>query len=258
MEILADMKKKGTIFVSIITTIVSFIGSIVIDSMRNKSKIEKTKYNTVVTIDQTSTRMRDLDSAFKISIDSFYKWYVPSNNDSSIKWYCVDIPDTGKGYKYYCRVQNFANDSLDSLLVVHPRYYDPNSEKFLAKEKAITSLNSAIGFKKIIWVGVLFLFMIGGMFANQIFEILQTQKTQGKTTTNIKAATLEGFEGITFWMAIVVSPMIFFTTYSMMGHMSNAVAIFYSFQNGFFWFTIFGNIEKSIKISKSNSSVETK
>jgi hypothetical protein len=103
---------------------------------------------------------------------------------------------------------------------------------------------------------LLFLVMILGMFFNQLFEALQKQKKQGKTTTNIGATFREGFRGITFWMAVVVSPIIYFCTYFLVSSIpDDKVAYFYAFQNGFFWYYIFNKFDLRAKADSKKAAV---
>lgn len=87
---------------------------------------------------------------------------------------------------------------------------------------------------------ILFLLMIVGMIFNQLFEILQKRKNKGQIKVNLKTVFSEAFSGIAFWMAILVSPIIFFSTYYFVNSLpDNTIAYFYAFQNGFFWHNIF-------------------
>jgi hypothetical protein len=91
---------------------------------------------------------------------------------------------------------------------------------------------------------LMFLIMLAGMFFNQIFENLKAQKAEGHTTTNVLRLFTTGWKAISFWMAIVVSPIIFYGTYYLVDALPDGnVAYFYAFQNGFFWYNIFNRFE---------------
>jgi len=95
---------------------------------------------------------------------------------------------------------------------------------------------------------ILFGLMLLGMLFNQIFEILQTQKNRGFKTTNMWENFLMGIRGITFWMAVVVSPIIFFCSFYLVdSNPDNKASYFFAFQNGFFWYTIFNKTEMKVK-----------
>ncbi|MCK9220510.1 MAG: hypothetical protein M0P47_10735 [Bacteroidales bacterium] len=95
---------------------------------------------------------------------------------------------------------------------------------------------------------LMFLIMLAGMFFNQIFENLKAQKADGHTTTNVLRLFTTGWKGISFWMAIVVSPIIFYGTYYLVDALPDGnVAYFYAFQNGFFWYNIFNRFEVKSK-----------
>lgn len=103
---------------------------------------------------------------------------------------------------------------------------------------------------------LLFLVMILGMFFNQLFEALQKQKKEGKTTVNIGETFKNGFKGITFWMAIVVSPIIYFCTYFLVSTIpDDKIAYFYAFQNGFFWYYIFNKFDLRAKADSKKAAV---
>ncbi len=102
---------------------------------------------------------------------------------------------------------------------------------------------------------IMFGIMLAGMFCNQVFESLRARKTAGKITVNICKLMLHGFRGISFWMAVVVSPVIFYTTYLLAGNIPESkVACFYAFQNGFFWYNIFSRFD-SVSGSVSGGAV---
>jgi hypothetical protein len=95
---------------------------------------------------------------------------------------------------------------------------------------------------------ILFGMMLLGMFFNQLFEILQEQKNKGMKTTNMWKNFLRGIRGITFWMAVVVSPIIFFCTFYLVdSDPDNKASYFFAFQNGFFWINIFNKTELKVK-----------
>ena len=95
---------------------------------------------------------------------------------------------------------------------------------------------------------ILFGVMVLGMLFNQLFEILQEQKNKGRKTTNMWKNLLAGIRGTTFWMAVVVSPIIFFCSFYLVDSNPNSKAsYFFAFQNGFFWINIFNKTELKIK-----------
>jgi len=100
------------------------------------------------------------------------------------------------------------------------------------------------------WIKPVLLFgmMLLGMFFNQIFEILQSQKTMGLKTTHMGRNLLQGIKGITFWMAVVVSPIIFFSSFYLVdSNPDSKTSYFFAFQNGFFWYYIFNKAEVKVK-----------
>jgi len=95
---------------------------------------------------------------------------------------------------------------------------------------------------------ILFGLMLLGMFFNQLFELLQAQKKEGHTVTNIASVVIQGIRGITFWMAVVVSPIVFFGSFYLVDTSpDNKAVYFYAFQNGFFWYYIFNKAELKAK-----------
>ena len=108
-------------------------------------------------------------------------------------------------------------------------------------------------FTGITWLRPLLMFvvMVAGMFFNQLFENLKQQKDAGRTTTNVLQLFTKGWKGISFWMAIVVSPIIFYGTYYLVDALPDGnVAFFYAFQNGFFWYNIFNKFDTKTKKEK--------
>jgi len=98
---------------------------------------------------------------------------------------------------------------------------------------------------------LMFLVMVAGMFFNQLFENLKQQKEAGRTTTNVLQLFTKGWKGISFWMALVVSPIIFYGTYYLVDSLPDGnVAYFYAFQNGFFWYNIFNKFDTKTKKEK--------
>ena len=103
---------------------------------------------------------------------------------------------------------------------------------------------------------LLFLVMVLGMFFNQLFESLQKQKKAGKTTINVGETFRTGFRGITFWMALFVSPLIYFATYYLVSTMpDDRIAYFYAFQNGFFWYYVFNKFDLRAKNDSKKQAV---
>jgi hypothetical protein len=92
-----------------------------------------------------------------------------------------------------------------------------------------------------------FILMVIGMYCNQIFENLSEQKEAGKTRVNVGEVFSEGLTGTKFWMALVVSPLIFYATYLLIKDLpsNNNLGYFYSFQNGFFWQFLFNKLKPS-------------
>ncbi len=109
------------------------------------------------------------------------------------------------------------------------------------------------GFFPATWVRPLMMFvaMVVGMFFNQLFENLKAQKAAGRTTIHVFQTFASGWKGISFWMALVVSPIIFYGTYFIGDALPDGnVAWFYAFQNGFFWYNIFHKVELKGKSAK--------
>jgi hypothetical protein len=95
---------------------------------------------------------------------------------------------------------------------------------------------------------LMFAVMLAGMFFNQVFENLKEQKKEGVTRVKVFRLLADGFSGITFWMAVFVSPLIFYGTYYMVDKLPDGiVGYFYAFQGGFFWYNIFSRLELKSK-----------
>jgi len=98
---------------------------------------------------------------------------------------------------------------------------------------------------------MMFVAMVVGMFFNQLFENLKEQKADGRTTVNIFQTVASGWKGLSFWMALLVSPIIFYGTYFIGDSLPEGkVAYFFAFQNGFFWYNIFHKFELKSKSAK--------
>jgi len=98
---------------------------------------------------------------------------------------------------------------------------------------------------------MVFVAMVVGMFFNQLFENLKEQKEAGRTTVNIFQTFALGWKGLSFWMALLVSPIIFYGTYYIGDSLPDGkVAYFFAFQNGFFWYNIFHKFELKSKSGK--------
>lgn len=103
---------------------------------------------------------------------------------------------------------------------------------------------------------IMFIVMLFGMFFNQLFESLQRQKSKGKTTVSIGETLKEGILGINFWMAVFVSPIVFFATYYLVSSIpDDRIAWFYAFQNGFFWHYVFNKFELRAKADEKKAAV---
>ena len=91
---------------------------------------------------------------------------------------------------------------------------------------------------------LLFGLMLAGIFASTIYEYLKELQSKKKRFELSKL--LASFAGNPrLWMAICVSPLVFFVTYQAVAQLpDDTVAMFYAFQNGFFWESIFGGLRR--------------
>ncbi|RME47807.1 MAG: hypothetical protein D6796_07225 [Caldilineae bacterium] len=90
-----------------------------------------------------------------------------------------------------------------------------------------------------------FLLMLAGILANQIYERAKYLQARGRKTITLGSLFGAIQSNPRFWMALSISPFIFFTTYSYIAELPDGpVAMFYAFQNGFFWQAVFGGFEK--------------
>ncbi len=92
---------------------------------------------------------------------------------------------------------------------------------------------------------LIFLTMLSGMFFNQVFNILMIRKRSGYIRVNPAKLFLQALKRINFWIAISVSPIIFYVTFYLANAIpDNSAAYFYAFQHGFFWYSIFKGFDK--------------
>ena len=82
-----------------------------------------------------------------------------------------------------------------------------------------------------------------GMIANQAYFFVESERSNA---ISIKKIIRNTFQGHKFWMAVFVSPLIF-------GYLIDAVdgiakelpSYLIGFQNGFFWHTIFSELQRA-------------
>ncbi len=92
---------------------------------------------------------------------------------------------------------------------------------------------------------LMFITMLSGMFFNQVFNQLMLRKRSGYIRVKPAKLFLQALKRINFWMAISVSPIIFYTTFYLADAIpDNSAAYFYAFQHGFFWYSIFKGFER--------------
>jgi len=90
-----------------------------------------------------------------------------------------------------------------------------------------------------------FLLMLAGILANQVYEHAKYLQSRGRKRITLKGLLKAVESNPRFWMALSISPFIFFTTYSYIAQLPDGpVAMFYAFQNGFFWQAVFGGIRR--------------
>lgn len=96
----------------------------------------------------------------------------------------------------------------------------------------------------------IFLSMIVGMFCFQLYNTLQRYAKNGKIVPLLKVF-IESALGAKFLMAVVVSPIVFMAIRSLFaGVQDTSACCFISFQNGFFWITVFNSIPKQAMICR--------
>lgn len=119
---------------------------------------------------------------------------------------------------------------------------------------SFNQIHFPFGISSYLWPIVLFLTMIVGMLFNQYYEILKKRRAEGVETINIKGLFRDGLSGVSFWMAIFVAPIVFYSSYAVISTIpDNKVALFYAFQNGFFWQAIFSKVETSQTVKQSSA-----
>ena len=90
-----------------------------------------------------------------------------------------------------------------------------------------------------------FLLMLAGILANQVYEYAKLLQSRGRKKITLKGLLKAVESNPRFWMALSISPFIFFTTYSYIAELPDGpVAMFYAFQNGFFWQAVFGGLSR--------------
>jgi hypothetical protein len=106
-------------------------------------------------------------------------------------------------------------------------------------------IEEEFGLKQLRWPALLFVSMLTGIVANQIYERAKYLHARRR-----KSARLGDFfkaiqSNPRFWMALSISPFLFFATYNYVSKTpDDIVAMFYAFQNGFFWQAVFGGFQK--------------
>ena len=81
-----------------------------------------------------------------------------------------------------------------------------------------------------------------GVVCGDMYARLSLASDSPVDVTRIARSTVGGAR---FWMALCVSPFLFFATFSAIGaEMGAPAAVFLAFQNGFFWNTVFSGFQR--------------
>jgi hypothetical protein len=91
---------------------------------------------------------------------------------------------------------------------------------------------------------LLFGLMLAGIVASAVYDHMK--ELQSKKSRFKLSKLLASFgDNPRLWMAICVSPLVFFVTYQAIAQLpDDTVAMLYAFQNGFFWESIFGGLRR--------------
>ena len=83
--------------------------------------------------------------------------------------------------------------------------------------------------------------MLCGMLCYQVFVNIQKIEESGKDTIDsFKKLLSDSIRGTKFLMAIIVSPIVYISVLKIIGGIESVLmVILFSFQNGFFWITVF-------------------
>lgn len=106
---------------------------------------------------------------------------------------------------------------------------------------------------------IIYISMVAGMFSFQAFLLL-TSLDEKSEKVNILKLFRDTLEGTKLWMALLVSPIVFYNSLAYgIGEESLGIACIIAFQNGFFWITIFNaqaykNIQTAKKAKKATNS----
>jgi hypothetical protein len=95
----------------------------------------------------------------------------------------------------------------------------------------------------IVRIVALVLIVLLGIVCGEMYDRLKQSPTGA--SVDILAVARQVCAGARFWMALFISPFLFFATYSAVGSdVGLPTAFILAFQNGFFWNTVFGGFQK--------------
>ena len=94
----------------------------------------------------------------------------------------------------------------------------------------------------------LFALMSLGIFSSLLYEEANTTQQAGKALFSPRRAFRRIVLSPRLWMAVAASPFVFYVTYFVARQQPDGfIAMFYAFQNGFFWQTVLGGFKKQIQ-----------
>jgi len=110
---------------------------------------------------------------------------------------------------------------------------------------------------KFAWGGLLFVAMILGMLANQMFARTKQLEKAGKEESGWAELFKYSVRGLGFIQGILVSPIVFYGVVKSADITGfNFALVIFSFQNGFFWSVVFAKETKSLQNEHGNASLE--
>ncbi|QJW90268.1 hypothetical protein HNV11_13225 [Spirosoma taeanense] len=107
------------------------------------------------------------------------------------------------------------------------------------------------------WIKVIifFLVMLLGMFFKQTWDFLKKEQASGVDVANLWKIMRKSTSGISFLLAVVISPLVFYSIYFVIKDIPDDIkAGFLAFQNGFFWYYIFEKQETTFKNAVTNET----
>lgn len=239
------------------------------------------KYNKYSKIDYTYIPKKPSDSIAKIvsnfpdlpvyfngSIYTYSKNLPPelinpfssSNRDSLYKItalpvnkyidYIIRLPEKGSSpYLLANKMIITYPESIANINQAVIRNADPKIDLIIKNNESVTAYASeSYDYNKFLNLLKVYLIMILGMFAKQLFDFLKREKDAGNDTINIGSFLKKGLAGTSFYMALTVSPMIFIAIKLLLKDDLNTIeSTVISFQNGFFWYSLFDKTSSSYK-----------